>query len=270
MSNINKINSSWPLYSTNYYPMLRYRKYDNIPIYENCEFTATVKITINDIPYFCDIYVKYNETTHVIKQLRNDKNMIDWEIIENGEYFVLMVKGLTTNSKDYIQVDLNNYRNIGFVELLNYKEPYSIGSYTKMPKLIEVDYIKSGAEALKFKKIGEVIVYNQQYNISKFIVLQNDVQRTSVLYGEFILRVINGTPVFILGEHSADFTSSLINIHAVKNGSTIELYWENKYSSITNRINIIKVFDMNSSHNYFNIENITEMTDSLDPTISLL
>ena len=221
MNKINDTCSSWPIYGTTYYPMLQYRKYDNIPIYENCEFVAVIKETIHDIPYFAKVYIKLNNTTHIVKELENNENMIEWEVIENGDFYQLVVKGKSSDSKDFIQIKLENYRNRGFVELLNYKEPISISNYTIVEKISLVDFIRSGCSASSYKYFGSVTVYNQQYNVSKFIVLQEDTQRDSILYGEFILRVINGTPVLILGSHSNDFTSSLINIHAVKDGSNI-------------------------------------------------
>lgn len=270
MNEIKDICSSWSLYSTIYYPMLQYRKYDGTPIYENCEFIAIIKETINNIPYFAKIYIKLNENTHIIKELENYNKMIDWEVIENGDFYQLVVKGKTSTSNDYIQVKLENYRNRGFVELLNYKEPFSIDGYTKVIKTPLVEFIRSGCAALSYKYFGSVTVYNQQYNISKFIVLQEDTQRNTILYAEFILRVINGTPILILGTHSSDFTTSYINIHAVKEGAIIKLYWQNLYSSITNHILIKKLVDMNSSSNEFTLDNSENSISSLTPTVSLL
>ena len=269
MSQFNKICSSWPVFSTNYYPMLKYRKYDDVPINENCEFIAIIKITVNNIPYFAKIYIKYNENVHIVKELKNDYNKINWEIVEIDNYFILVVKGSTTSNNDYIQIKLENYRNIGFVELLNYKNPINIDTYEKVNKLFDLKYILSSCAALKYKKLGNVTVYNQQYSITKFFIIQNDLQRDSELYGEFILRIINGKPIFVLGSHSEDFNISLINFHIVNNNNNFELYWQNNYSSITNKINVEKLIDINSSSNYFTLENIQESIDSITPTISL-
>lgn len=264
------VNSSWPLYSTTYYPMLRYRKYDGVPIYQNCEFVANIKLTVNNNPHFAKIYIKLDENNHIIKELENNNKEITWEIIEDDTYYILVVKSRTSNSVDYIQIKLENYRNRGFVELLNYKEPINIENYNIIPKESIVPFINSSCTPLKYKYIGDVTVYNQQYNITKFMIVQTSLERNSILYAEFILRIINGTPTLILLSHSDDFQNTLINIHVVKDGSKIKLYWENKYSTITNKIIIKQLFDINSSQNSFIFDNTQEPIDDLTPTISLL